>query len=122
MQGYAVVRFVRAALLAAVGLTLCAGSAQAAQGLNAYRVKATAKNLNALAAKGFDVTEGLNRKRGTIDVIGTAEQVGAAKIGARRLSDNKTRATALVADPTAGADDTPYDVWTKLRPLRRAGR
>ena len=60
MQGFRA-RTIRATLVATIGvLTLGAGAAQAAPGLNGYRVKATAENLRALAAQGFDVTEGRN--------------------------------------------------------------
>ena len=89
-------------------------AAHGAAGLNGYRVKATSENLRTLAEAGFDVTEGRNRERGTIDVIGTAAQVGAAKLDARRLTDNRTsRAAAPTRAPTDGATDAAWDVWTK---------
>jgi murein tripeptide amidase MpaA len=74
-------------------------------------VKATPANLRALAAQGIDLTEGRNLKRGTIDVVGTARQIGAAKLDARRL----THYTSLASDasPTDTADDSAYTVWTK---------
>jgi Zinc carboxypeptidase len=86
-------------------------AAPAASGLDGYRVKATAENLRALAAAGFDLTEGRNLKRGTIDVVGTAEQVGAAKLDARKLTDHR-RAPAR-AVPTDGATDAAFQVWAK---------
>jgi murein tripeptide amidase MpaA len=117
MQGLAR-RTVLSALVAVLGLAAFAGSAQAAAGLNGYRVKATAANLRALAAQGFDLTEGRDSKRGTIDVVGTAAQIGAAKVGARKLTSytrptvrNGTRSAQ--SDATAGATDAAYDVWTK---------
>ena len=61
------VRFV--VLVGIVAMAIPAASASA-DGLNAYRVKATAKNLQALAQQGFDVTEGRDLDRGTIDVVG----------------------------------------------------
>src|SRR5687768_8409879 len=102
-------RSVRIILGAAMAIALSAGAAQAAgPALNAYRVEATADNLRALAAAGFDLTEGRNLDRGTIDVVGTAAQVGAAKVGARKLT-NYTRGTVRntsrspQSDATAGA-------------------
>jgi hypothetical protein len=119
MQGF-VVRQVRAAfarpafaalVILAVSVTAPA-AAQAAPALNGYRVKATAKNLQALQAAGFDVTEGRDSKRGTIDVVGTAEQIGAAKLDAKKLTDNSARRATRLA-PTDGATDAAFDVWTK---------
>ena len=51
-------RSARATLAAVFALAVFAGSVQAAASLNAYRVKATGKNIKALAKAGFDVTEG----------------------------------------------------------------
>jgi len=108
MQGFVV----RAAALAAMfGLTLVAGTAHAATGMNAYRVKATGENLRALAAQGFDLTEGRNRDSGTVDVVGSAEQIGAAKVDARKLTDNGR--VRLAPDATLGATDSAFGVWTK---------
>ncbi len=81
--------------------------AQAAAGLNGYRVKATSQNLRALAAQGFDLTEGRDSRRGTVDVVGTAEQVGAAKVDARKLSANRATLSAAAVDPTAGPATRP---------------
>ena len=120
MQGFAR-HTVRASLVAVLGLAAFAGSAQAAAGLNAYRVKATAENLRALAAQGFDLTEGTNRKRGTIDVVGTAAQIGAAKIDARKLTDERTT-RAIPGDPTGSASDAAYDVWTKYDAVAGDGK
>ena len=97
---------------AAVAITvLLPAAAHAASGLNGYRVEASAQNLRALGAAGFDVTEGRNLKRGTIDVVGTAEQIGRAKLDARQLTDNEPRVAR--AAPTDGATDAAFDVWTK---------
>jgi murein tripeptide amidase MpaA len=87
-------------------------AAQAAEGLNGYRVQATAKNLRALSAAGFDLTEGRDLKRGTIDVVGTAQQIGATKLDARKLTDNTSPRTARAA-PTDGASDSAFKVWTR---------
>jgi murein tripeptide amidase MpaA len=112
--------------LSIVALALAVGPAvAAADGLNAYRVKATPKNLKALSAAGFDVTEGLNRHRGTIDVVGTARQVGADKLDAQKLTSyrepaqapktaqGKAAKGAARVSPTDGADDSAFTVWTK---------
>ncbi len=111
-------RSVRATLAAVLALAAFAGSAQAAAGLNGYRVKATAENLRALAAQGFDLTEGRDLKRGTIDVVGTAAQIGAAKVDARKLTSNTRQAApntsrSAQSDATAGATDAAFEVWTK---------
>ncbi|HVF77940.1 MAG TPA: M14 family metallopeptidase, partial [Solirubrobacteraceae bacterium] len=93
-------------------------AAQGAAGLNGYRVKATGENLRALAEAGFDVTEGRNSTRGTVDVVGTAAQVGAAKLDARKLTDNQTsRAAPPARAATTGATDAAFDIWTKYDPV-----
>ena len=81
--------------LAVAALVCSATPAMAAEGdLDAYRVKATGENLRALANAGFDVTEGRNRERGTVDVIGTASQLSGLKVGARKLVDDRGRTSA----------------------------
>ena len=57
-------RFLSRAALIALALFACALPAQAmaaGTGLDAYKVKATAKNLKTLGLKGFDVTEATAR-------------------------------------------------------------
>jgi hypothetical protein len=94
-------------------------SVASADPLNAYRIKATPANLKALALKGFDITEGRNRKDGTIEVVGTAERVGASKLGGKRITNFRDSAQAArgagsrAGSPTAGADDSAFTVWTK---------
>lgn len=56
-------------LVGFVTLLAVAAPSASAEGLNAFRVKATAKNVRALAEAGFDVTEGRDPKRGTIEVV-----------------------------------------------------
>ena len=97
-------------LVAIAGFAIPAASASAS-GLNAYRLEATAANLRALAEAGFDVTEGRNLDRGTIDVVGYKGQL--AKLDAKRLTSYRSTAPALVPDPTDGATDAAYTVWTK---------
>ena len=99
-----------AVLAGLAGLAIPA-AAGAARGLDAYRVEATAKNLRALAAAGFDMTEGRDLKAGTIEVVATPQQIGALKLEAERLTSNKRRAP--IADPTDGATDAAWTVWTK---------
>src|ERR1044072_8292192 len=120
-------RTVRATLVAVLGLAAFAGSPKAAASLNGYRVKATAANLRALAGQGFDLSEGRNLKRGTIDVVGTASQVGAAKVEARKLTDNaattaRNTARSAQSDATAGATDAAFDVWTKYDAVAADGK
>ncbi len=109
-----------AAVLATLAVGVAGGAVAAevasADGLNAYRVKATPANLKALALKGFDVTEGRDRKDGTVEIIGTAAQVGATKLNAKKLSDNTEPSSASArrrATPTDGATDAAFTVWTK---------
>jgi len=82
--------------------------------LNAFRVKATPENLRSLALAGYDVTEGRDLDRGTIDVVGYGDDL--ARYDGRALSsfkaDSSTSARALVA-PTDGASDADWTVWTK---------
>ena len=99
-------------VLAAVAAVTIPASPASADGLNSYRVKATAENLRALAEQGFDVTEGRDLDRGTIDFVATDGQ--AAKLGAKQLSSyTAAKAAKGIDDPTAGADDSAYTVWTK---------
>ncbi|MBA2516985.1 MAG: immune inhibitor A, partial [Solirubrobacterales bacterium] len=112
--------------LIAAALTLSAAPAWAASaGLDAYRVKATPKNLEKLSKAGFDVGEGIDRKRDTIDVFGTERQVRGVKVGAQLVTDgqgqsavdrSRGRGKSRVpgaADPTLGASDAGFKVWTK---------
>ncbi len=104
-------RHIRAlVLLASAAVAFSAAPAQASS-LNGYRVEATPANLRALNEAGFDVTEGRNIERGTIDVVGTRSQV--AGVGATPLTNFKAGAPRGVDDPTAGASDAGYTVWTK---------
>jgi hypothetical protein len=100
----------RVVLIVIAGIAIPATPASAS-GLNAYRLEASAANLRALAQAGFDVTEGRDLRRGTIDVVGYRSYV--AKLDAKRLTSYKSTAAPLAVDPTAGADDSAFDVWTK---------
>jgi murein tripeptide amidase MpaA len=109
--------------------------AQSASRINAYRVKATAKNLERLALAGFDVTEG--RRGRVIEVYGTARQMARFtrknKVRTRLVKDKKGRTSAqrsrlkvrrglkelgfrmksAQVDPTANASDAAYKVYRK---------
>jgi hypothetical protein len=88
--------------------------------INAYRVRATPKNLEALALAGFDVTEG--RRDGKIEIYGTAAQLrklrDSAGVRARRVKEarartsKRRRARAAQSDPYTGSD-AAYKVWTR---------
>ena len=63
-----------AAVAALSTLAVCApAQADSRNPVNAYRVSATAKNLERLALAGFDVTEG--RRGRTVEIYGTAGQM-----------------------------------------------
>ena len=51
-------------------LVVSSGATAQAANLDAYRVKATAANLEKLARAGFDVTEG--RRKGSVEIVATA--------------------------------------------------
>ena len=109
--------------------------AQSASRINAYRVKATAKNLQRLALAGFDVTEG--RRGRLIEVYGTRKQMSRftrkTKVRTRLVKDKRGRtsaqrsrikvsrglkelgfrARAAQYDPTANASDAAYKVYRK---------
>ena len=119
-------RTLRASCLPALAcLAVAAPAATAAEPIDGFRVAATPQNLQKLAAAGFDTGEGLDRKRGTIDVFGTEQAVRAVKVGAKPITDARgrtpaersgsggARRAARAADPTAGADDSAFAVWTK---------
>jgi murein tripeptide amidase MpaA len=115
--------------LVAAAIACSAAPALAAdRDLNAYRVEATPQNLRALANAGYDVTEGRNSKRGTVEVVATAGQISQLKVGARKVVDGAGRTAAdrsrlkipgngtnapAQDDATAGASDTNYTVWRK---------
>ena len=88
--------------------------ASVADTLNAFRVKATAENLRALALAGYDVTEGRDLERGTVDVVGYADDL--ARFNGRQLSSYRAApasAARAQAAPTDGASDAEWTVWTK---------
>jgi murein tripeptide amidase MpaA len=123
--------------LAVVAVCATAAPAHAgSSGINAYRVKASAKNLEKLALAGFDVTEG-RRAKGKIEVYGTAKQIAQltreSRLKARLVKDRRGRtatqrsrakvrrglaelglsARASAVNPTANASDAAYQVYRK---------
>jgi hypothetical protein len=114
-------RSLGAAVVALASLALCApASADSRNPLNAYRVKATAKNLKTLALAGFDVTEG-RRKDGTVEVFAAASQFDKLNVKGKivqdrlgRTSAERSAALAPPADPvTYSGSDAEWDVWTR---------
>jgi zinc carboxypeptidase/immune inhibitor InhA-like protein len=111
-------RSLSAAVVALASLALAAPASAA--DLNAYRVKATAKNLRTLAQAGFDMTEG-RRKDGTVEIVGTARQVGKLDVAATVVKDRAGRTAAQrsarlapPADPvTYSGSDAEWTVWTR---------
>ena len=103
----------RAALLA-LALLACVVPAQAmaaGTGLDAYDVKATAKNLRTLGLKGFDVTEARHGDR--IEIVATRGQArGLARDGvtATLKRDRFGRSVRQRFDAMANADGS-YDVY-----------
>jgi len=80
-------RSLSAALVALASLALAApASADSRNPLNAYRVKATAKNLKSLALAGYDLTEG-RRKDGTVEIFATAGQIDKLNVKAKVVED-----------------------------------
>src|SRR5215218_2475488 len=125
-------RAATAALVALVSLAVCStASADSSSPINGYRVKASAKNLERLALAGFDVTEGRNARRRTVEVFGSAAQLAKLRrdtgIKSRLVRDARgrtsaqrsarvarsTRARAADHNPLTGSD-APYAVWTRF--------
>src|SRR5262245_53655233 len=114
----------------AVALLLASAGSAYADGrnpINAYRVKATPKNLERLALAGYDVTEG--RRNGMVEVYGTAGQLrklrSSAGVNARLVKDRLGRTSSLRSaraarsglkahkadtDPYTGSD-AAYKIW-----------
>ncbi len=112
--------------IAALALALGASAASAA-GLDAFRAPATPKNVEKIAAAGFDAGEGISKDGRTIDIVATESQARALKIGARKIAGANAATPAQAAaaaaarparrnavdDATASASDEGFDVWTK---------
>src|SRR5215212_5342489 len=96
--------------LAVLVVGALAGSASAGTGLNAYKVKFKgAKQLSVLKRQGFDLTEGIRRKR--IEIVATRTQVAklrGAGLRTKLLRDRRGR-TARQAAKAAAA--SPWTVW-----------
>ena len=110
--------------------------------INAYRVKATAENLQKLAQAGFDVTEG--RRGGLVEIYGTAGQLRKVRttlgLKARLVKDRhgrasaarsarlarrgkrvKARASNAQAAPYTGSD-AAYKVWRRYDEVAGDGK
>jgi hypothetical protein len=110
-------RSLSAAVVALASLALAAPASAA--DLNAYRVKATAKNLKTLALAGYDMTEG-RRKDGTVEIVATAGQVNKLDVAAKVVKDRqgrtsaaRSRALAVPPDANYSGSDAEWDVWTR---------
>src|SRR6185436_17828060 len=111
-------RSLSAAVAAFASLVLVAPASAA--DLNAYRVKASAKNLKSLAQAGYDMTEG-RRKDGTVEIVATAGQIKQLDVNAKVVKDRAGRTAAQrsarlapPADPvTYSGSDAEWDVWTR---------
>ena len=130
-------RFIALAVVVAISLIAAVPAQAAPSKINAYRVKATATNLERLAMAGFDVTEG--RRGRKIEIYGTSKQMASlrrkTKVRAKLVRDSRGRTAAqrsrlkvnrglrklglrvrssqLAADPTANASDAAYKVYGK---------
>ena len=91
-------------------------------GLNAYRVKATAKNLEKLAMAGFDVTEG-RRIGGKIEVYGTSKQIARlsrkSKVRAKLVRDRKGRTSAQRSRARSAVDSRSSEPRSLQDPATR---
>ena len=122
-------RSLSAAVAVLASLALAApASADSSHPLNAYRVKATAKNLKALAQAGFDMTEG-RRKDGTVEIVATARQAKSLDVGAKvvrdragRTSAQRSAALAVPPDANYSGSDADFDVWTRYDAVPADGK
>ena len=107
------------AVLSSLALTSSA-YADGRDPIRGYEVDATPANLEKLALAGFDVTEGRDKKTGTIEVFGTERQ--AAKLdsdGVKTTLIKGTAARTRAARARAAADvptgsDAGYTVWRRF--------
>jgi murein tripeptide amidase MpaA len=121
-------RSTSAAVAALASLALAApAAADNRDPINGYRVQATPQNLEKLAMAGFDVTEG--RRGSKIEVFGTATQIAKLRtdgVKAKAVRDAKGRTAAqrqrARSAQAEGADDSPYQVWTKYDPVAGDGK
>lgn len=121
-------KFSALAAMAALSATLFSASAAAnsRDPINAYRVHATAKNLEKLALAGFDVTEG--RRGSTVEVYGTATQLRKLRgmgVSSTLVKDSKGRTTAArsarlarrgkarAAQAEYTGSDAAYKIWRR---------
>jgi len=119
-------RSLSAAVAAFASLVLVAPASAA--DLNAYRVKASAKNLKSLAQAGYDMTEG-RRKDGTVEIVATARQAKSLDVGAKvvrdragRTSAQRSAALAVPPDANYSGSDADFDVWTRYDAVPADGK
>jgi hypothetical protein len=110
----------RAALAVLAASAAAAPAAHGARAVNeAYRVTLTGDVIRELAAAGYDMTE--TRRGQTVQIFDTPGDIARLKqridgLQAERLTNYSAEAKSaapLASDPTAGADDSAYDVWAK---------
>ena len=96
--------------LAVLVVGALAGSASAGTGLNAYKVKFKgAKQLSVLKRQGFDLTEGIRRKR--IEIVATRTQVAKLRRAGLRTKVLRDRRGRTARQLAAAAADSPWTVW-----------
>jgi Zinc carboxypeptidase/Immune inhibitor A-like, MAM domain len=110
-------KFSAIVVAAAFSATLfsASGGADSRDPINAYRVKATPKNLEKLALAGFDVTEG--RRGNSVEVYGTATQLRKLRsegVNSRRVKKAQAARKARAAQLTDyTGSDAGYKVWRR---------
>ena len=100
--------------VAALALLASAGTASAASGLDAYKVRAGAAELRELKRQGFDITEG--HRRGGIEIVATRRQaakIRRAGVRTKLLRDRRGRTARRAAAAQAAGG---WQVW---RPFAR---
>jgi murein tripeptide amidase MpaA len=100
--------------VAALALLASVGTASAASGLDAYKVRAGAAQLRELKRQGFDITEGY--RRGGIEIVATRRQVAKVRragIKTKLLRDHRGRTARRAAAAQAAGG---WQVW---RPYAR---
>ena len=110
-------KFSAIVVAAALSATIFSASAAAdsRDPINAYRVKATPKNLEKLALAGFDVTEG--RRGNFVEVYGTATQLRklhSAGVNSKRVKKAQAARKARAAQLTDyTGSDAGYKIWRR---------
>src|SRR5215210_4694763 len=96
--------------LAVIALLVCAVPASAGTGLNAYKVKFKgAKQLRVLKRQGFDLTEGMRKKR--IEIVATRTQIRKLRRAGLRTKVLRDRRGRTARQAAFAAAETPWTVW-----------